>query len=139
MFPHLLAICLALLCILPAVNPVVALAVDCGTEASCGPQYPICPPPTHLSELGCVPTPLFPPPPPLIAPIISAPICGAFQPPIHPVTKVKPSYARVPPAASRPLDPSAGQDTRVVPPQAAPEKQRRPDPDITRRIQPSPR
>lgn len=88
MTPDRRSLGVGLLCLFVAIIPLSAYADGVGAACTPCPQFPVCQPPLYNQEFGCVPTPLFPPPPPLISPIISAPVIS-YCPPSAPGAKVK--------------------------------------------------
>jgi hypothetical protein len=99
-----LALCSALLISLHALSG--AWAFQCGPSVNCAPPaIPVCGPPVVPLSVCCEPSPLFPPAPPLVAPVIVGPAPGCCAGPVPVVLDTPPPVAsKVSAYRAQPMD-----------------------------------
>jgi hypothetical protein len=77
------ALALCVTCVAPLHSGAQGLRC-CPSPQACAPTVPVCPQPIVPIGPCCLPSPLFPPAPPIVAPIIvgcAAPVCVPYGPP----------------------------------------------------------
>ncbi len=80
MFSRAMMVLAALLICCAGICCPVADAFQCGSTNICPPATPVCQPPVVPLAPCCEPSPVFPPGPPLVAPVILQPVPVACVP-----------------------------------------------------------